>query len=255
MALKRHSDAAEMPNKDTSPLAAEVRRIVLDYANFTPRSVQTTIGPSQSGNPCERAIVYQLTGQDVPGGDSNPWLPLVGTAVHTEMAHALEQENRRLGRQRWLIEQRVEISDEIPHGTGDAFDTDDGEVIDWKVVGKTTLDSVRLHGSKQLYVKQLNQYGLGYARMGYQVNKCTIVYLPRNANPSRPFLDEMRVDSWDFDLDDAVDTVQRMRRLKKTAAGISPATRKQKIELVPANPSKDHCFFCVYKSICTEARK
>ncbi len=255
MALKKHSDATDMPGIDQTGFAQEVRRMVLAYANATPRSVQTTIGPSQAGSPCDREIVYQLTGTDVPGGDPNPWLPLVGTAVHTEMAQALEAENRRLGRQRWLIEQRVQISDENPYGTGDAFDIDEGDVVDWKIVGKTTLDQVRAKGSKQLYRKQVNLYGFGFARMGYQVNRCIIVYLPRNANPTRPFLDEMRVDAQPFDIDDALETIERMRRLAATARGISPATRQQKVAQVEANPSRDNCFFCAYKRLCPSAVK
>lgn len=255
MALKKHSSAADMPEIDQTGLAKEVRRMILAYANRMPRSVQTTIGPSQAGSPCEREIVYQLTGTEVPGGDPNPWLPLVGTAVHTEMANALTEENRRLGWERWLIEQRVQISDEIPYGTGDAFDIEEGRVVDWKVVGKTTLDAVRNHGSKQLYRKQVNLYGLGFARMQYQVNTCAIVYLPRNANPSRPFLDEMRIDERPFDIDDALETVERMRRLAKTARGISPATRTEKVAQVDAAPSKDNCYFCSYRRLCPSAAK
>lgn len=258
MALKKHSDAAGMPDIDQTGFAKDVRRIVLDYTRRMPRTVQTDIGPSQAGSPCDRELVYALTQHMDPGGtpqDGNPWLPLVGTAVHTEMANALKAENRRLGWERWLIEQRVEISDEIPYGTLDAFDTQEGDVVDWKIVGKTTLDSVRAKGSKPLYRKQVNLYGLGAARLGFQVNRCIVVYLPRNANPTRPFLDEMRVDAQPFDLDDALETVERLRGLKQVAKGISPKTRQEKINLVEANPSRDNCFFCDFKRVCPSSIK
>lgn len=252
MALKRHSDAAETPNKDSSGWEPEIKRIVLAHANGRPRSVQTTIGPSQAGSPCEREILFRLTGSDTKP-DSNPWLPYVGTAVHVSLAEALEEENRRLGRARWLIEHRVRISDEIPGGTLDAYDTDTATVFDWKIVGATTLKYVQAHGSKPGYRQQIDLYGLGLAREGYQVNDCAIVYLPRNASPVRPFLDEMRVDKQPFNIDGAVETVRRVERIAAKARGISPATRAKKVNEHPAAPSKDNCYFCSHKASCNDA--
>lgn len=254
MALKKHADATTLPDKDASEFAKEVRRVMLVHINGSARSVQKTIGPSQAGSPCDREIVYKLTGTEV-GPDGNPWLPFIGTMGHVGMAEAFEAENNRLGRERYLIEKRVSISAEIPSGSIDLFDVDDGVVTDWKFVGKTTLDSVRAKGSKPLYKKQVGMYGFGLAREGYQVNKCRIVYLPRNASPVRPFLDEMRVDEFDFDLDDAIASVKRIQELNKVAGGISPATRDKKILDVVASPSKDNCFFCSYRRICPDAGK
>lgn len=250
MALKRfnHTYAAPVSIKDKTGWAVPIKKLILDHLNNRPRSVQTSLGPSSAGNPCDRALVGLMSGFE-GSPDSNPWLAGVGTAVHFMLAEMLEAENTAAGKKIWLVEQHLPIkAPAIPSGSGDFFHIEKGLVGDWKILGKTTLDDIQKNGPSELYRTQLHIYGLGYAQLGYQVNNVLLVGLPRNANPNLPFLHEAQFWSEPWDMQLAVDAVNRVEKLYLKAKELKAVNNIKKLQLVPANPGKS-CYYCPFKNI------
>jgi hypothetical protein len=253
MPLKKFTPSMAAPVfiKDKTGWAEPIKEMVLNYANERPRSIQTALGPSSAGNPCDRALVGLMSGFE-GSPDSNPWLATVGTAVHLLLADMLEGINEKAvkagEKKQWLVEQHLPIkAPAIPSGNGDGFHIPTGTVLDWKILGKTSLDDIQKNGPSDLYRIQLHIYGLGYAQLGYQVNDVLLVALPRNANPNLPFLHEsvMWKEPWDMDV--AVKAVKRVEELYMKARELKAATNPKRLQLVQASPGKS-CYFCPFKS-------
>lgn len=165
---------------------AEMRDVLADLDDSRPRSMQTTLGPSELGTPCQRQIAMKLAGIPRQLPDARPaWAPMQGTAMHTLMEEALRYHNTKLGRPRWLIEEKLQIDHEVS-GHGDAFDTDFGMVVDWKYVGVTTLKKAKRKTVpneelvSQDYRVQAHLYGYGHARAGRDVRWVRLVLLARS---------------------------------------------------------------------------
>lgn len=160
----------------------DIRHIIEHAIDHQPRSLQTAIGPSELGNPCDHCLAAKLAGWDK--NPSGAWLPFIGTATHDHLAaifhtHELYQDTRR-----FIPEHRVTVGHlaGVPiTGTCDLFDAATGTVIDFKIVGATTLDRARRHGPTPTYLTQVNLYALGWANAGQHVEQVAIYYLPRNA--------------------------------------------------------------------------
>ena len=135
-----------------------------------PRNKQQAIGPSEIGSDCEHCVAAKLAGWVQL--EEAAWLPWVGTAMHAYIEPLIENHPD------WLAEKRVNVAPGL-NGTSDAFHIPSGTVVDWKLVGKTTLTSAKRGPSSQ-YRVQAHSYGLGYFRAGYDVKSVAIYYLPRN---------------------------------------------------------------------------
>jgi hypothetical protein len=219
-----------------------LRRVFLDMIVWADanrgRSLQTTIGPSELGNACMRRLGYSLSGT-VPINQGDPWFPIIGTAVHSWLADALNDYQRDvLGRDpltnpRWLIEQEVWTGDpNCPSGHSDVFDLDYGTVVDWKIVGNTTRKKLVAAGAPSPeYVIQANTYGKGWKRAGRQVRQVMIVFLPRNLPLSNTVV-------WAAPFDESVAD----RALARLAAIDHARTMVQ----VPAMPTADGCTWCPF---------
>lgn len=159
----------------TSAIRAKIDAILEAAMIGEPRSQQTVIGPSEIGSACEHCLAAKLAGwEQLPEA---AWLPWLGTALHAYLANVFEPIAG------WLPETRVSVgwigSQEIT-GTSDLFSLEDNAVIDWKLVGATTLKKAKGGPSAQ-YKAQAHCYGLGFFRAGYDVETVSIYYLPRNA--------------------------------------------------------------------------
>ncbi|WP_425837027.1 hypothetical protein [Microbacterium sp. PA5] len=141
-----------------------------------PRSLQKTIGPSELGTDCDHCLAAKLAGwQQKRDAD---WLPFIGTSVHAQAAEIFEAAGDR-----WLVETPVMVGwvgDAEVWGSSDLFDVQEGTVVDWKVVGPTTITAAK-RGPSPVYYRQINLYGLGFRNAGHDVKKVAICYLPRNA--------------------------------------------------------------------------
>ncbi len=155
---------------------AAVLSTIKDALRNQPRSLQKRIGPSELGMECEHCLAAKLAGwEQTPEA---AWLPAIGTFVHAGLADIFNRHPDR-----WLVEHEVMVgwvgNAEI-WGSSDLFDTETGTVIDFKIVGATTLKKAKTGPSKQ-YFTQANLYGTGFVNAGHTVTKVAICYLPRNA--------------------------------------------------------------------------
>ena len=226
---------------------AEMREVLSALDASRPRSVQTALGPSELGTPCQRQIAMKLAGVARQLPDKRPpWAPMQGTAMHTLMEEALRFHNAQLGRERWVIEDELQIDDDIP-GHGDAFDTDTGTVIDWKYVGVTALREVKRKTvpNEQLvkpdYRVQAHLYGYGHARKGRDVRWVRLVFLAR----SHDFGDSAE---WTEPYDPAIaeEAIQRYHATKALVTGLPLAATPALWAVVPAAPSEKTCAWCPF---------
>jgi hypothetical protein len=167
-------------------LHADLLGIVEAGILHQPRTLQRRIGPSEIGNPCQRCLAHKLAG--TPERPEVGWLPYIGTCVHEMLANTFVQHEitrEQLGMPpRFLSEHKVNIGpilgDDIT-GHADLFDTHTGTVVDFKIVGTTTLKQAKARGAKTQYATQAHLYGYGLERMGHPVSRVAIWFMPRNA--------------------------------------------------------------------------
>lgn len=226
-----------------SRYAAELRRVVVEQAGNSARTLQRHLGPSELGVPCDRQVVGKLAGLPVTNHVVDPWPSIVGTAVHAWLAEAFMASNARLGQARWLAEQRV-----VPHpehsGTADLYDATEFAVVDHKVLGESSMAKVRSAAGPPIkYVIQLLLYGKGYRVLGLPVTRVALAAYPRAAAS----LDGLYV--WERATgpqDDAlIDEVFRLTDRRKAMAeevrsGLTTITD------ISTAPDDDECFFCPF---------
>lgn len=238
---------------------ADIIELIEQHIANRPRSQQKLIGPSEIGGECGRRIGYKLA-QVEPTNLQEPgqqWRTQVGTWVHDGLAEMLAADNQRIfdsGSQfpRWLIEHRVspgsiviDGEEQVIYGSGDALDTWTMTVVDWKVVGPTTLKKVKAvsrltgqpHGASQKYRIQGNVYGLGYALAGLPIKTVTIVFLPAAGELGDAYFHS---ESYDEQL-----ALQYMDRLSGTAALLnSGLPLAMALDLLPT--ADEFCRTCPY---------
>lgn len=198
---------------DPALLHGELLGIIAAAADNHPRSRQQAIGPSEVGNPCDRAITHKLVGTPtVDRGDR--WRPTVGTAVHAWLHDTFVAHNAMYDHPRWLCEFAVNagsILEEALNGSCDLYDRWTATSVDWKVVGPTTLRHARAGPAVQ-YRQQGHLYGRGWTRRGLPVDTVAICYLPANGS--------LRESVWwsePYDEEQAVTAIARVERLQTLA--------------------------------------
>jgi len=223
------------------------RSAIAHAAANAPRSRQVEIGPSEVGQPCLRRLAHRLAGTEPTNDGGDNWRPTVGTAVHAWLADALTLANDELGENaRWLVEQRVDIAPGLS-GSCDVYDHQTGTVMDWKVVGPTSLKKQKANcrpggpGPGDLYRTQVHLYGLGHANAGRRVEHVAVAFLP-----SAGSLGDTVYWTEPYDADLAAAAVARLELLRSgLAAGLTPAA-------FPATPESDRtCLWCDYYSFGT----
>lgn len=225
------------PDLTIDEIGTLIAKAIADH----PRSQQIRIGPSEIGQPCPRRIAYKLLGQ--PERDSDPaWLPTIGTAVHTWLERVLVADNAHwmnaAGHPRWFVETRVNvgtINGVDIEGNADVYDRVTGTVIDWKIVGPTTLRGYKAHGPGDQYRAQAHLYGRGFTRAGLPVDRVMIAFLPRNAP-----LDQAYFWHEPYDEQIALDALQRADGI---ATGVA-LLGHQVLDQLPAVES--YCRNCPY---------
>lgn len=208
------------------PFKQEIIRMVREYDASRPRSQQVHLGPSEIGAGCDRQIAYKLAGRPQVNETADPWFPIIGTAVHAWLATAVGWYNdvvlNRAGDPRFIVENRVKVAADHASayntsGSTDVYDADWERVIDWKIVGTTTMRKVKKDGSPQQYVVQGNTYGEGWRQAGYPVKELLICYLPRSN-----FLTNMYIDRLDFQPELAHQAMQRVGHIETLVRGGIP---------------------------------
>lgn len=172
---------------DPQAALVEARGVIEHAITHHPRSLQTMIGPSEIGTPCDHCLAAKLAGWEQTR-DGIPWLPTVGTAVHAWLEEAfITHENRRNASVttglRYVTEGRVmvgHIGGQEVWGSVDLTDLHVGMTVDWKIVGASTLKNAR-RGPSEVYRVQADLYAKGWNDAGHRVDHVAIAYLPRNA--------------------------------------------------------------------------
>jgi hypothetical protein len=224
-----------------SRYAAEIRRVVTAAAERAPRSQQVHLGPSELGAACDRQVVAKMARLPRTNHVSDPWPSILGTATHAWLADAFSADNERMGRIRWVPEQRV-----VPHpnhpGTADLYDADELSVDDHKVLGQTSMQKVRSpNGPPRNYQVQLLLYAKGYRLLGLPVKRVALIAYPRTA----PSLDGLYV--WERPYtpadDELIAEVFEQTEYRRQWA-VAVLTGAAQIADVPATPDSGECMWC-----------
>jgi hypothetical protein len=223
-----------------------VRRLIAQAAAAAPRSQQIDMGPSEAGEPCARRLAYKIIDWRKPGRDLDPWAAVQGTAIHTWLAEVFRAENRRLGRERYLVEQHVQPVTEadarlgLPGwltGCADLFDRDTGLVTDWKLTSPDRLRHYAAAGPGRKYRTQAHLYGRGLANAGEHVRDVSIVFLPRAT-----FLDGLHVWSEPYDPAIAEAAFKRLAAIRSALIALDPEANPGRWGFFPTAPgSCRHC--------------
>lgn len=227
--------------------------IIENSIRTQPRSLQKSIGPSELGTPCDHCLAAKLAGWQKIERDV-AWLPFIGTCVHAYLEQLFEQErakdieNGDSGL--FQAERRVQpgtIRNQPLTGSTDLYLEhldgvgSPGMTIDWKIVGKSTLDTVKRTGapSKQ-YQAQAHLYAKGWNAAGWPTSHVCVYFMPRNS----PNLRDGFIWIDRYDEAQAVEALERANRLATILDSLetfSVETRDAYISQLPRDP---HCWDC-----------
>jgi len=224
-------------NSDAVLLKHELMEIILWADKGNPRSRQQKIGPSEIGVVCDRRVGYRIAEIPPINVDSDPWPAIVGTAIHNWLDQAIRSWGEVNQSTRWRTETPVQMG-EFVTGRSDLFDTKRGIVVDHKGAGREVLREVRVDGPKPEHKVQVQTYGLGYSRLGYQVKKVALVYYPRAG-----WLRDSYVWVDDYDPEVAYAALDRLGDISRTLVALDVIGNPHRWEQVPATPS-NACGLC-----------
>lgn len=220
-----------------------IREVVHEAEVGTARAQQKHIGPSEIGDPCDRAILYKLREVEPVNTDRDNWLATLGVAIHAWLADAFTRENARLGRTRFLVEQPVDVGFQLS-GTCDLFDLDTGTVIDFKLTGVTKLREIKAGEIPEKYRVQVHAYGYGFQCVGRPPERVALAFLPRNDSLGGDFGGNgLYVWSEPYDRKLAEDALDRLAQLHTLGRGLDLASYPERWELIPSHQG-DHCQYC-----------
>jgi len=215
---------------DLGDLEYEIRTTINGASANAPRSKQKSIGPSEVGGLCDRKIGYRLLGIETTNAPDT-WLATIGTAVHAWLADQYTNLNTD---DRFLIEHPVAVTDDLK-GSVDLVDLQRKLVIDWKVVGDSSLKKYKKDGVGDQYRTQAHLYAYGLLRAGYDIRDVAIVFLPRGGS-----LRNMYIWSEPFDVSIAQRGIEKLR----VARYVVDNTGVDALSLL--NATESHCHFCPF---------
>lgn len=214
------------------PFKREIIKFVREFDASRPRSMQKHLGPSEIGAPCMRQLAMKLAGVEPCNETADPWFPIIGTAVHAWLATALDwYQYNRLGctpdNPRFLIENRVHADSEGGYSTSgstDVYDTLYDRVVDWKIVGVTTMRKVDKGETPEdkigpQYHVQAMTYGKGWEQRGFKPRSIMIAFLPRSN-----FLHKMKLVEMPYDRSIADAAQLRLAAINTLRLSIEPHT-------------------------------
>lgn len=191
--------------REDATLWPEIRAIIETSITSAPRSRQREIGPSELGTDCLRCLAAKLAGWQQDKGAA--WLPFIGTCVHERFERTFTGLNKQgfdpdMRNRRFETEKRVTVGSihglaggYDVQGSIDLYDRHNAATADWKIVGATTMKTVKAHGPSQTYLCQASLYGIGLTREEERVEHMCIFFLPRNGLTLRDALPvQMRFD-------------------------------------------------------------
>lgn len=194
-----------------TPYDLEIREDVIEvirWANSNrARSLQTTLGCSEAGHPCDRRLAYKIANSAPSGFVNDPWPSIVGTAVHSWMEEAVAAFQEAHNLNHWVTELEVHPSP-IVKGHTDLYDAKRFLVLDWKFPSPDNLRKMRQDGPSIQYRKQVQLYGLGHEQAGRRVERVGIVGLGRQG-----WLKDMYVWTTKYDRGEAQAVIDRVLQI------------------------------------------
>lgn len=217
-----------------------------------PRSLQKRIGPSEIGTPCDHCLAAKLAGWEKLERDV-AWLPFIGTCVHNYLEQLFEQKRvediEAGGSGLFQAERRVQpgfIRGEPLTGSTDLYlehlDGRDspGMTIDWKIVGKSTLDKVKRSGPSHQYQAQAHLYARGWNEAGWPTTHVAIYFMPRNA----PNLRDGHIWVGRYDEAAAVAAISRADRLATILDSLTEYSLEARDQYITSLPRDKDCWDC-----------
>jgi hypothetical protein len=222
------------PHKPSKVLADELAEIISKAGQWSPRSKQIAIGPSEIGHECSRRLAYKLLDwEKINEGGSSSWSAQVGTAIHAYLAEVFGKIEG------YEVEQRVTIRSGLS-GSIDLFDVNRGIVMDWKTTSSKQIETRRKEGATKQQLIQTQLYGYGKAQQGAIVNHVALVYLPTSGS-----LDDMHMEMYEYDEQVALDALARIDSLYTLLSTVDVESNPQMWDLIPAEPTR-LCSYCPY---------
>ncbi|MCG6499424.1 PD-(D/E)XK nuclease family protein [Kitasatospora sp. A2-31] len=226
-------------DEQSRQLAELIGQFIVNAANHSPRSLQTAIGPSEIGEPCERKLSYKLLAWPTAAGEREPIAPVIGTGFHSWMEAQFTARNTG---GRYKIEEKVTVRDSPiesarVRGSSDLYDRTTCTNYDWKLVGKSSLEKYRRHGPGAQYRVQAHLYGLGQENAGETPRRVAIVFVAR--------YHELIIHVWSepYDRQVALDALDRLDRIRQRVLDLNPEANPGTWAEIPmADDAK--CRFC-----------
>src|SRR5690606_36106230 len=139
-----------------------------------PRSVQSRIGPSQFGTPCDKCLSCALA--DLPKPREFVWFPVIGTGVHALLEESVKPNDRYLTVGGVTV---GTVGGRDVSGSCDVYDTKTLTIVDYKITGYGTISKARKSGPSEQYRAQAHLYGKGFEDTGRPVENVAIWFMPR----------------------------------------------------------------------------
>jgi hypothetical protein len=244
--LKENTHPACVLFDDTpgyDPLALKLKRELIAIIKWadknSARSLQSHIGPSEMGDPCDRRIGYRLAEIPEVNDRFDPWAAIVGTSIHSWLDKAITDWMVAHDSSAWKTETPVPVH-AGGGGTSDCFHVEEQCVIDHKGAGPSVMKKMVRDGPPPGYVVQVQLYGYGYERLGYPVKKVALAFYPRAG-----WLRDMYVWTADYDRDVAIAAMDRVSRIAQNviAQDVLTEGHEHRWNQIDASPS-DSCGFC-----------
>jgi len=213
-------------------LRSELIDMVKNAASNSGRSKQTEPGPSQIGDPCTYCLASRILGVYDRGPFDDPWLMVIGTAVHKWLETAAKKDNKNGGA--WCTETKVWPDDELlpKGGSCDLYQDNTGTVIDHKISSQEMIRKYKVSGPGLTYRRQAHLYGLGFANANLPVNRVAIAFWQRGGRTT-----DLYVWSEPYDENIARETLERYKTLRDLCAAGGEA-------ILASLPSDPDCFNC-----------
>lgn len=217
------------------PLWVDLRDMIVARHEATPRHRQIELGPSDVSHPCMRRMAFGMMTVPKVNPDYDPLPSIIGVATHAWLESACDHANKELGRQRWIPESRVHVTEGLS-GSSDVYDVDTQTVIDWKVPGSTRfLQYVKDPGP--LYKLQVQFYGLGFERAGFDVKRVAIAFIPRAGT-----LRKMHLWQADYDRSQALEGLRKRDAVIALLNDLDVERNPERYQWIPKEPYD--CLFC-----------
>ena len=217
------------------PLRTDLIEMIRDKHLANPRNLQVELGPSDVSHPCMRRMAYGMMQVPRCNPQWDPWPSIVGTAVHTYLEGAARHANNVLGRGRWIIESRVDVTPGLS-GKSDLYDRDTETVIDWKTCSDRKLHDYRADPGP-LYKMQVNLYGHGFIQAGFNVKRVALAFVPRSGK-----LNDMYLWSDDYSPELAAEGIRRREQVISLLKDLDIEHHPERYQWIPIEPYQ--CFFC-----------